>query len=181
MKIAIIFKSITGNTQILAEAVREALRPEEILYFGGLDEWNARPDPKDTPDLYIVGSWTDKGMCDAKIGAFLQTLRGESIAYFGTAGFGGAKEYYQKLFQNVTSNIDSSNRILGFFFCQGKMPVTVKERYEKILAEHPEDPRWQRSLDNFDRARSHPDAEDCEQVQRWLKQEILPKVERARP
>ena len=33
-KIAIIYKSLTGNTRQVAEAIRDALGGEEIVYFG---------------------------------------------------------------------------------------------------------------------------------------------------
>ena len=54
MKIAIFYKSITGNTKVIAEAIRSTFNDEEIVYFG---------EPKNDveADIYIVGSWTDKG------------------------------------------------------------------------------------------------------------------------
>ena len=55
---------------------------------------------------------------------------------------------------------DSSNQILGHYFCQGKMPLTVRERYIKMIHEHPEDKNLKVSLDNFDKALLHPDQND---------------------
>ena len=60
-KIAIIYKSLTGNTRQVAEAIRDALGGEEIVYFG-------EPKPDIVADLYFVGSWTDKGSCDGTVG-----------------------------------------------------------------------------------------------------------------
>lgn len=161
MKIAIIYKSISGNTKIIAEAIKETLKNQEIAYFG---------EPKDNieADLYVVGSWTDKGMCAKEISEFLQKLRNKKIAYFGTAGFGGSSEYYEALYSRVKEKIDDSNKLLGCFYCQGKMPMSVRNRYVQIIKEHPEDKKMQVSLENFDKALSHPDEKDIKDVQDWI-------------
>lgn len=159
MKIAIVYQSMTGNTKALAEAIREELQGQEIVLFGD-------PQPVEA-DLYLVGSWTDKGMCHQGITEYLKSLKHKKIGYFGTAGFGGSQEYYDTLFQRVAEVVDSTNQLLGSFYCQGKMPQSVRQRYEKMLQEHPGDAGLQENLENFDRALSHPDAEDLKQVKAW--------------
>ena len=161
MKIAIVYESVTGNTKAVAQAIREAFPEEEIVLFG-------EPQPVEA-DLYLVGSWTDKGMCSGGIREYLSSLRGRRIAYFGTAGFGGSPEYYETLFRRVAEAVDDSNQLLGSFYCQGKMPPAVEQRYEKLLQEHPGDARAQASLDNYHRALGHPDVQDLENAQRWAK------------
>lgn len=37
----------------------------------------------------------------------------KKIAYFGTAGFGGSKEYYQVLFERIKSIVPPSNETLS--------------------------------------------------------------------
>lgn len=167
MNIAIIYSSRTGNTKIIAEAIKEALQNENIVYFGNPTE--------DLPeaDIYIIGSWTDKGNATDEIINVLKKIKNKKIAYFGTAGFGGSEEYFKKLFERVKFNIDSSNKILGYFYCQGKMPMQVKARYEKMIAENPEDNRLKLSIENFDKALSHPNAEDINNVKNWAKTKIL--------
>ena len=98
MKIAIVYSSNTGNTKIIAEAIKEELSNEDIVYFG-------KPENNIEADIYIVGSWTDKGNCSSEIKEFLTKLNYKKIAYFGTAGFGGQVEYYQTLFNRVKKNI----------------------------------------------------------------------------
>ena len=161
-KIAIIYKSLTGNTRQVAEAIRDALGGEEIVYFG-------EPKPDIVADLYFVGSWTDKGSCCKEIGEFLSGLENKSVAWFGTAGFGGSPDYYNALFSRVSALIPDSNRLLGHFYCQGKMPMSVRERYVSLLTEHPDDKKLQVSVQNFDQALSHPDQEDLEQARQWAR------------
>lgn len=161
MKIAIVYKSLTGNTKQVAEAVRDAL-DGEIVYFGS-------PKSGIEADFYLIGSWTDKGMCDGEITEFLKTLNGKKIAFFGTAGFGGSEEYYQALYARVSDAVPESNRMLGSFYCQGKMPISVRNRYVAMLREHPEDKKLAVSVKNFDAALSHPDANDLERAAEWAR------------
>ena len=172
MKIAIIYSSNTGNTKQLADTIYQELNQKDIVYFG-------KPNGEiPEADLYFVGSWTNKGNATLEIETFLKTLKNKKIAYFGTAGYGGSKEYYDTLFQRVKSNIDSSNEILGHFYCQGKMPIQVRERYIAMITQNPEDKNLKVSLSNFDEALSHPDEKDLENVQEWLKKEIVTKLEK---
>ena len=159
MKIAIVYQSMTGNTQAVAEAMGKALDGQEVVWLGG-------PKPVEA-DLYLVGSWTDKGMCHQEITEYLQSLKGKKLAYFGTAGFGGSQEYYDTLSQRVKEAVDPSNQLLGTFYCQWKMPQAVRQRYENLLKERPGDVQLQASLENFDRALSHPDAQDLEGAKKW--------------
>lgn len=162
MKIAIFYKSITGNTKVIAEAIRSTFNDEEIVYFG---------EPKNDveADIYIVGSWTDKGQCSKEIKELLSGINNKKIVYFGTAGFGGSTIYYETLYKRVKENINSSNQILGYFYCQGKMPINVRERYTKMLKQYPEDEKIKESIKNFDYALSHPNKDDIENVKVWIK------------
>lgn len=166
MKIAIIYDSITGNTKKIAEEIKNEIDEINLVYFG-------EPETGIEADLYIVGSWTNKGMCSRKIVEFLKQLKNKNIAYFGTAGFGGSKDYYQKLYERVKEIIDSTNKILGCFYCQGKMPMSTRDRYVKLITEHPEDKNLQVSIENFDKALLHPDNEDISNVKKWIQGILL--------
>ena len=97
-----------------------------------------------------------------------KTYENKKIAYFGTAGFGGSIEYYEKLYNRVKEIIDSSNTILGYFYCQGKMPMSIRDRYVKLITENPEDKNIQVSIENFDEALMHPNYEDIINVKKWI-------------
>ena len=169
MRIAIIYSSKTGNTKMIAEWIKENLQKEDIVYFGNPTEELPKA------DIYIIGSWTDKGNATNDIVEALKKIKNKKIAYFGTAGFGGSEEYYKKLFERVKVNIDSSNEILGYFYCQGKMPMQVKERYEQMIIQNPEDAHLKVAIENFDEASIHPDEEDKNNVKTWVECNILNK------
>ena len=63
---SIIFSSVTGNTKLLADALRETLPKDACDYFGASE--NAPTDSK----LLYVGFWTDKGNADNATLALLQ-------------------------------------------------------------------------------------------------------------
>lgn len=165
MKIAIIYDSITGNTKKIAEAIKEACNEHEII-FGDMDT------DINEADLVFVGSWTDKGNCSQKVKEKLEKMNYKKIAIFGTAGFGGSEEYFENLYQRIKQCIPQTNEILGHFYCQGKMPLTVKDRYVKMITEHPEDKKLQVSLENFEKALTHPDGKDVEHAKEFARRMI---------
>lgn len=161
MNIAIVYKSITGNTKTIAEAIKKSIDDNNIVYFG-------EPKKDVEADLYIVGSCTDKGNCTKEIAEFLSQLNNKKVAYFGTAGFGGTTEYYDTIYNRVKKNINESNMLLGYFYCQGKMPLSIKNKYEQLIKANPEDKNLQVSIKNFEQALNHPDNEDAENAKIWI-------------
>lgn len=150
MTYAIVYSSKTGNTRRLAETIRDVLLTESCLYFGAPD------DAVLAADRIYVGFWTDKGTCDADTAAFLSRLTGQQVFLFGTAGFGGAPEYFDKILSAAQQHLPGCVAVCGSYMCQGKMPLAVRTRYEQME----ESPRRQLMLDNFDAALSHPDEND---------------------
>ena len=162
MKTAIIYDSRSGNTKEIAMAIKEEINPDELVYCGA-------PKEDIDADMFIVGSWTDKGTCSAKIADFLSSLKNKHIAYFGTAGYGGSSDYYKAIYSRVEKHIDSSNTMYGYFFCQGKMPMAVRDRYVKMITENPEDSDLKVSIANFDEALLHPNDKDLTNAKNWTK------------
>lgn len=150
MKYAIVYSSRTGNTELLAQRLRDSLPTEDCLYMGSPNE-----EALAAEKLY-VGFWTDKGTCDESIAAFLRSITHQQVFLFGTAGFGGAPVYFEKILAAVKKNLSETATVTGSYMCQGKMPVSVRKRYESME----ESAGRQAMLDNFDRALSHPDEQD---------------------
>lgn len=150
MKYAIVYSSRTGNTELLAQRLRDSLPTEDCLYMGSPNE-----EALAAEKLY-VGFWTDKGTCDESIAAFLRSITHQQVFLFGTAGFGGAPAYFEKILAAVKKNLSETATVTGSYMCQGKMPVSVRKRYESME----ESAGRQAMLDNFDRALSHPDEQD---------------------
>lgn len=87
---SIIFSSPTGNTRLLADAIRDALPEENCNYFGVSENADTQS------DILFIGFWTDKGTADKATLDLLEKLKNKRIFLFGTSGFGGDEEYFKK-------------------------------------------------------------------------------------
>ena len=163
MKTSVVFSSKTGNTQQLANTVAAALPKQELLYTGAPNEAALAADR-----LYI-GFWTDKGSCNREIAAFLKQVKGKEVFLFGTAGFGGDAAYFEKVLTAVKKHLDRSNTVIGTYMCQGKMPMSVRQRYEEMKKQPIHLPNLDAMIENFDKALSHPDADDLERLKQAVR------------
>ena len=162
-KYSIIYSSKTGNTQKLAEALQNILPKDNCQYYKTVEKA-----PKDLSNLLYIGFWTDKGTADTQTIEFLKQLKNKKIFLFGTAGYGGSQNYFEGIINNVKKNIDSSNTLIGTFMCQGKMPLSVKERYKKMQEQNNSSLKIDDLIANFDRALSHPDAADLKKLEEQI-------------
>ena len=158
MKTSIVYSSKTGNTRQLADAIAAALPENDILYIGTPYEVAL------AADRLFIGFWTDKGSCNSEIADFLKTVKNKQIFLFGTAGFGGDAAYFDKVLHAAKKHLDGSNTLLGSYMCQGRMPQSVRDRYVKMKASPLPIPNVDMLIENFDRAATHPDAEDLQKL-----------------
>ena len=151
MKVFINYDSLTGNTKMLADVIENKYR-EKLTK--NLDE----------AELIFVDSWTNRGNCTEKIKAFLETLNHKKIFLFGTCGFGEDSNYYEQIYKRTKKFVNSTNEIVGHFYCQGKMPLKIREKYIDMIHQHPNDKNLLVSLENFDKALSHPNNDDINEL-----------------
>lgn len=161
MKYSVVYSSKTGNTALLAKRLKQILPQEDLIYFGSAD------DSAIEADIIFVGSWTDKGNCSTEIIEFLKKLENKQVYLFGTAGFGGSEEYFRQLGERMAQNLSPKNILLGYYLCQGKMPKSVRSRYEILAQTQPE--KANPMIENFDKALSHPDDEDLKRFENEVK------------
>lgn len=191
---SIVFSSRTGNTAELAEAVRAALPEGACEYFGSVDGGGNCDCDNDTgyagdgdrngssfgsstsaipaSETLFVGFWTNQGVADQAAQKLLEQLKDRKIFLFGTAGFGGSEAYFQTILDKTKAFIDDSNTVIGTFMCQGKMPHSVRERYVKMKEQPNRMPNLDAMIENFDKALSHPDADDLEKLTSAVRETI---------
>ena len=61
------------------------------------------------------------------------------------------------------------NTMIGSFMCQGKMPMSVRQRYENMKKQPLHLPNLDAMIENFDKALSHPDADDLERLKQAVR------------
>lgn len=164
MTYMVVYSSITGNTQMIAEAIKDALGEDGCLYHGKVGEILTQD-----ADIVFAGFWVNKGSCAEEMKKYLKALENKKIALFGTAGFGGAESYYETVLAEIKQCISKSNIIIDSFMCQGKMPHPILERYQKLHADQPENSNISGMIDNYENAASHPDAKDVEAAKVFAK------------
>ena len=120
-------------------------------------------------DIYFIGFWTDRGSASVEVLDYLGSLQGKKIALFGTCGMGESIEYYRKIEERIKVFIEDGNQYLGCFLCQGKMPMSVRQRYENMKKQPLHLPNLDAMIENFDKALSHPDADDLERLKQAVK------------
>lgn len=154
----VLYESETGNTKKIATEIFSAL-PGMSKDLINIDERDELPEA----EVYFVGFCVHRGTCSMKLGNLLGGLSGKKIALFGTCGAGHSEDYYKKIENGAKIWIEDDNMYLGGFFCQGKMPLPVRRKYEARLHQGSaeEDQMIQRQIQNFDEAMVHPNADDC--------------------
>ena len=157
---SIIYSSKTGNTKKLAEAIYNTLPQNKCDYYGTVDKIDDV-----LSNVIYIGFWTEKGNADHLTIDFLNKLRNKKIFLFGTAGYGESEKYFEGIINNVKKNIDSSNTIIGTFMCQGKMPLSVRKRYEKMREQNNISLNIDKLIANFDKALSHPNKVDLKTLE----------------
>lgn len=162
MRIAMAVSSKGGNTRTVAHAVRQRISA------AGADVVDLKLDGDDAPasdvDAVVAGFWTDKGDCTPEMASLLEKLGGCRVVLFGTAGFGGSQEYFDRILDKVRTHLPEDATYLGGAMCQGRMAPAVRERYEAMLAQDPDNERIQAMIENFDRALEHPTENDIASI-----------------
>ena len=65
--------------------------------------------------------------------------------------------------EHVEDNMNDTNEVVGSVMCQGKMPQAVRDKYNKLKEEVPnQGAHYDLMISNFDKALSHPDEKDLE-------------------
>lgn len=159
MTYAIVYESSTGNTEQLAQTVATALPEEGRLAFGRVDEVDRGAVAQ--ADRVYAGFWTNRGDCGDELAELLATLEDKDVFLFGTAGFGADETYFAGVMARVAVHVPASAQIVGSFMCQGRMPASVRARYERQAEANPaQAARMRQLIENFDEAANHPNDDD---------------------
>ena len=100
-------------------------------------------------DRVYAGFWTNRGDCTDEMGELL------------AGGFGADETYFAGVAARAATHLPESAQIVGTFMCQGRMPSSVRRRYEHTAAQNPaQAARMAQLIANFDEAAAHPNDDD---------------------
>ena len=163
MKISIVFDSITGNTEKLAQEISKACKFNDVISYGDTTQDISKA------DVVFVGSWTENKDCSSKIKEFLKSLKNKKIFIFGTCGFGSGKEYYNEILSNVKKHISSSNEIIGYYYCQGKVQQETKDKFLKSIRKSKKLEDVKNFINNTSKSDTHPSEDDLFELDETLR------------
>lgn len=172
MSTVVIYTSQSGNTAKVADAIYDAI-PDKDKEITTIENWNGKTDA----DTWFVGFWINRGTCGLDVCDLLDRLSGKRIALFATCGMHDENEYFDSIRSSCSVWVPDDAQYLGFYLCQGKMPMAVRRRYEEKKEELKErenspdgkmsveeaarrEKELERLIANFDNALLHPDDED---------------------
>lgn len=152
----VLYQSETGNTRKVAATIFSHL-PGTSKDLIDITTDKTIPDAK----IYFIGFCVHQGTCSIAVSDFLESLSGKQIALFGTCGMADTSSYYSQIAQRASTWIESDNRYLGTFICQGRIPQQIRRRCESVknIKNASDINKW---LRNFDEALPHPDSLDLE-------------------
>lgn len=159
MSYAVVVDSKTGNTRKLADALGELVG----CAVEGIEDPDAAL-AMAFADTVLFGFWCDKGDCSPEAAAALARLDHKRVFLFGTAGFGGSPEYFERVLGNVRKHLPDSAELIGTVMCQGKIDAAARGKWEKAVAANPDDLRAKMMLKTFDMAAQHPSQQDLGRV-----------------
>nr|WP_314279102.1 flavodoxin family protein [uncultured Peptostreptococcus sp.] len=124
MKIAVVYGSLTGNTERLAKGVFERISNK---YEKTLFNINDQPDLKDY-DVIAFGFWVDRSFPYKAMKDLISETRNKDIFLMGTMGFFPDSDHGQACIKNSVGLVDKSCNLMGYFICNGKVDMKLLER-----------------------------------------------------
>lgn len=162
MKYAILYASKSGNTKLLADTIFNSLSEYECVYIGNGENFVSQ-----NYDIIFLGSWCDKGTISDTLKGYMKKLENKQVAIFGTCGFGGSQKYFDDVAKRMCDELPKNCQIIDTFICQGKMPMSIRKRYENMLNDEKTKQQAKAFITNFDKAMTHPDDYDLEHVKEF--------------
>lgn len=168
-KTLICFSSKTGNTQKIADIIydicpfdKEMIKLEENNFLERANNYN----------LLIIGYWVENSKANSLTIDFLKTIKNKKLILFGTAGTDINNPYIKSVITKTESIIDSSNKLLGHFICQGEIAEDVIKDFETLVKSQPENKMLAGLLDIFKRqlplSKGRPNEIDIKQAKEYF-------------
>lgn len=163
MKIAVFCDSVTGNTNKLAKCICNACKDHDVYFFKDFDLEMV------DADIVFLGSFVKDMEPSEKFRKVFRLIIDKNVFIFGTCSFDNGPDYYDRIYKNFLKYVPASNNVLGYFFCNGKLPYSYRVKYEARLKRNPDDILARKKLQHFDSILKHPDMYDFKDLELKVK------------
>lgn len=150
LKYAVIYQSLTGNTERIARTIYEAIESDmkQLIDIENLDTILEA-------DVYFVGFNVHNDSCSIQIIDCLEQITGGYIALFCSCGYVPTDEYKLFIENKLKVWLPDDTEYMGMYMCQGRVQEEQKELMYRDRQNKKE------ILDRmFDIGESHPDMQD---------------------
>ena len=154
MKVQIIYSSLTGCTQRVAEAIFDGLKVENKSIHNLKDG-----EPVLDGDVILLGYWVDKGGPNNEMMELMKTIKNKAVGIFCTLGYYADSSHAQQSVQKGLDFVKENNAIVGSYVCNGALsPKMIEGMRQGGAGHHSATP--QKEI-RWDIMKSHPTAAEC--------------------
>ena len=166
MRYQVAYLNVYGNAKILADAIMDLLPSDstECIDLSCQELY-------DDADVYLMIFEMMRSAIPLDIMDALENLGGKSILCFAACGselWGDKEHIEQSMFPFLPDECDYR----GLFVCPGHVPVNILDSMQQSLQEQPENSRAMAILEDYRRSSGHPDAEDMNDLRRFISEHI---------
>lgn len=181
MTCSLVVNSKSGNTRMVSGAIKRTLQTAGVEFVHAA----ALSDDADADQVALEAQGAARPTrCSSVFGATRARARRRSrrcsppctasaSSCLAPAALGPTRAITSRLLIAITSNLAEDAELAGWAMCQGKMGPAVKQRYEAMLEQDPDNARFKMLLDNWVAAKDHPTKEDMDNVAAAAKKAVL--------
>lgn len=160
MKYAVIYQTKSGNTEIVAESIFNAIDSDDKVMFD-LEDMSYIP----KADVYFIGFGVQNNNCSLEMIEVMEELGHSKCALFSTCGLFPTESYKEKLINLMKIWLPEECEFLGMYLCQGEsMDAWKKQMFEK----HPGQKETLEEM--FEKGKGHPNSQDLSEAAHFVKE-----------
>lgn len=152
MKYAVLYQSQSGNTEMIAKAIYDALQTESKTIVN-IDMSRELPDAA----FYFIGFPVHNTNCSMDIVELFEKIPASKLAVFATCGFIPTEKYHEKIERNIELWLPENAEYKGFFMCHGSVE---NDQRAVIFSQMPQQKEFLSQM--FQIGAAHPDKEDLD-------------------
>lgn len=161
-KWAVIYSSVTGNTRMIAEEMARAAGDADLFAVEDM------PEDLSGYEVAAMGYWLRRGGPDPKMMKFLPKVHDAKVVLFQTHGVDPGSEHAVTAYARAAYLLGEGCEILGTFGCQGKINPALLEKRKNAAPDNPHG--GAAAIERWERASTHPDAQDLAAVADFVRQ-----------
>lgn len=129
MRNLVVFSTLTGNTEKIANAIFSVIRDEKkIVNIKDIEDTDIEKYEK-----IIIGYWVDKGDADDRTKSFMSRLKNKTVSTFGTLGADPDSEHAEKCMAKVREQLEMNGNVIEKeFICRGAVSPKLIEKFRKM-------------------------------------------------